>query len=334
MPPVDALPRFLDCPQSSLEDADVCILPLPFEGTVSYGSGTAAAPAAIIAASTQVELFDDELAFNLEGLRYHTASPVVPGDHESADDYLQRVTARCTEVSGVGRLTIGIGGEHSLTPPLVTAMSARDGDLSGLTVVQIDAHTDLRDSYEGTPHSHACAMRRLTDRGARVIAIGIRSTSREEVEYIQSTGLVEVYRAQSLAESNDWTCRLQPRLRGLTGNVYLTIDIDGLDPSLCPGTGTPEPGGLGWWQTLRILRTLLLENRQRNLVGCDLVETAPQTGTQINEFTAARLLAKVIAYVTFRTPESAKSVGWIPRRSEPSCESVPSGSHSRCPSGE
>jgi len=287
---------FLDCPNARLSDADICIVPLPFEGTVSYGSGTAAGPDGILAASAQVELWDDELNFDLESLRYFTASVIHPESNEAADAYLRRVEASVRPLAGNGRFTIGIGGEHSLTPPLVYAAANDCNDLSGLTVVQIDAHTDLRDTYEGTPQSHACAMRRLTERGARVIAIGIRAMSQSEDEYAKSVGLIDIYRAQSLAEDPDLEQRLVAELRGLTGDVYLTVDIDGLDPSMCPGTGTPEPGGLGWWQTLRILRAVLLENRSRNLIGCDLVETVPQPDTQINEFTAARLLAKVIAY--------------------------------------
>jgi agmatinase len=288
--------NFLDCPNAELNDAEICILPLPFEGTVSYGSGTAAGPAAIISASTQVELWDDELNFDLESLKYHVAADITPQADEPADQYLSHVESSCRELSGDGRLIIGIGGEHSLTPPLVKAVAKNGGDLSGLTVVQIDAHTDLRDTYEGTPQSHACAMRRLTERGAKVIAIGIRAMSRPEDEYAKSVGLIDIYRAQALAEVPGLEERLTTQLRNVTGDVYLTVDIDGLDPSMCPGTGTPEPGGLGWWQMLRILRAILHENRTRNLIGCDLVETVPQPRTQINEFTAARLLAKMIAY--------------------------------------
>lgn len=288
--------KFLDCPHAEFSSAEICMVPLPFEGTVSYGSGTAAGPAGIIAASTQVELWDDELNFDLESLRYFTAPAIQPEANEAADAYLNRVEADVSKLSGSGPLVIGIGGEHSLTPPLVYAAARNRTDLSGLTVVQIDAHTDLRDTYEGMPQSHACAMRRLTERGARVIAIGIRAMSQSEDEYEKSVRLIDIYRAQVLIEDRDVEQTLLAQLRDLTGDVYLTVDIDGLDPSMCPGTGTPEPGGLGWWQTLRILRAILRENRSRNLIGCDLVETVPQPDTQINEFTAARLLAKMIAY--------------------------------------
>lgn len=288
--------RFLEYPSVALPDADVCILPLPFEGTVSYGSGTASAPRAVIEATEQVELWDDEIRFDLTQLKFHVAQEIAPRESESADSYLERVECVARRSFAADRLTIGIGGEHSLTPPLVYAASEDSDDLSGLTVVQIDAHTDLRDTYEGTPHSHACAMRRLTERGARVIAIGVRAMSQLEDEYVKSTGLIDVYRSQALAEEPGLENRLVSQLQALTGDIYLTVDIDGLDPSLCPGTGTPEPGGLGWWQALRILRATLRKNRTRNLIGCDLVETVPQPNTQINEFTTARLLAKMIAY--------------------------------------
>ena len=292
--------RFLEYPSVAFQDADVCILPLPFEGTVSYGSGTASAPKAVIDATEQVELWDDELRFDLTQLKFHVAQEIAPLESESAEAYLERVEHLARQSFAADRLTIGIGGEHSLTPPLVYAAAEDSRHLSNLTVVQIDAHTDLRDSYEGTPHSHACAMRRLTERGTRVIAIGIRAISQLEDEYAKSTGLIDIYRAQELIEERGFEERLIERLREVTGDVYLTVDIDGLDPSMCPGTGTPEPGGLGWWQTLRFLRAILRENRTRNLIGCDLVETVPQPNTQINEFTAARLLAKMIAYA--KTP--------------------------------
>jgi len=302
MHPAESHGSFLGLPNCDRASADVCIVPLPFEGTVSYGHGTAAAPDAVVAASSQVELWDDELDFDLDSLQYHTAAPVVLEPSESSEDYLDRVARECRPFFEAPGLTIGLGGEHSLTQALVSAAVGESDNLSHLTVVQIDAHADLRASYEGQPHSHACAMRRLTDRGASLIAIGVRAMSREEIEYARPDPHIQIYRAQSLAHA-DPRCEFSneeglvlDQLARLKGDVYLTIDIDGLDSSLCPGTGTPEPGGLSWWQTLRFLRALLLDNRKRRLIGCDLVETVPQPGTQINEFTAARLLAKVIAY--------------------------------------
>lgn len=283
-------------PGAPAAESAATILPLPFEGTVSYGGGTAAGPEAILEASAQIELWDDELDFDLDSLRWHTAPALEVRLGETAEEYIFRVEEAARALRRPGGLVVGIGGEHSLTPPLVRAAAADPADLSAITVVQIDAHPDLRSEYEGTACSHASAMRRLVERGARVIAVGIRSADRAEFEYGVKSGLVENYMARDLAVDPACGLRLTERLRGLTGPVYLTIDIDGLEVHLCPGTGTPQPGGLGWWQALGFLRALLLENRSLDLIGADLVETAPMRGTSVNEFTAARLLGKVLAY--------------------------------------
>ncbi|MCE5230048.1 arginase family protein, partial [bacterium] len=175
------LPRFLDIPESTAAEADVLVLPLPYEGTVTYGKGTAAAPQAIWQASTQLELYDEELDADLDQLKFHSAEAVVPAAGEPVVAYLERVYRAASELHNNRGLVIGVGGEHSLTPPLVRAAIARRKiDPSALTVVQIDAHADLRQEYENTPHSHACAMRRVLDLGARALAIGIRSADRAE----------------------------------------------------------------------------------------------------------------------------------------------------------
>ena len=288
--------NFLDLPQSSLREADVLLLPLPFEGTVSFGQGTEHGPHAIWKASAQIELWDEELDFDLESLQYHSVAPLAPTDVQSAATYLRRVELAARDLHQHDGLLVGVGGEHSLTPGLVSACYEPDHDLTGLTVVQFDAHCDLRAEFEGTPQSHACAMRPLVERGARVIAIGIRSAEREEFEFGRESGRVTTYFAQQLDADAEVRQQLIDELRGLTGDVYLTFDIDALEVSLCPGTGTPQPGGLQWWPTLRYLRALLHENDDCRLVGCDVVETAPLPRTHVNEFTAAKLLAKMIAY--------------------------------------
>jgi agmatinase len=286
---------FLDLPDRGPGEAQVLLLPLPFEATVSFGRGAARGPEAIWQASAQVEVWDEELDFDLDRLAYHSAPALESQPGEPVDAYLERVCWTARSLRRWGGLVVGVGGEHSLTPPLARA-AVGDGDWPSLTVVQIDAHADLRDTYQGTPHSHACAMRRLVERGAGLIAIGIRSADRAECEYGRRSGRVRTFWAQRLAADPAAEQELLATLARIDGDVYLTIDIDGLEISLCPGTGTPQPGGLGWWQTLRYLRALLRDNRSVRLVGCDLVETAPQPGTRVNEFAAARLLAKAIAY--------------------------------------
>jgi len=292
-------PPFLDLPPVAANEADVLLLPLPFEGSVSYGQGTARGPEAIWRASTEVELWDEQLEFDLETVRWHTAPTVFPEVGETAADYLTRVRQVAVALNRHGRPVIGVGGEHSLTTPLVQAAAGRD-DLSGITVVQFDAHADLRDTYGQSPHSHACVMRRLIERSANVLAIGIRSTAREEAQFMRANDQIRTFPARLLAEAvlpgnESLEQELLSTLRHLQGDIYLTIDIDVLEVHLCPATGTPQPGGLGWWQALRYLTALLVENRQCRLIGCDLVETVPQVLTQVNEFTAALLLAKVVA---------------------------------------
>lgn len=295
--PVTNYPRFLDIPEATAAEADVILLPLPFEGTVSYGHGTGVAPAAIWRASGQIEDLDDELDFDLFSVKYHSAPEVEPAEDEEPGSYLERVAqaARVLHRNHHG-LVFGIGGEHSVTPALVRALDAKNVDFSKLTVVQVDAHADLREQYEDTPHSHACAMRRLVELGASVVAIGIRSADREEARFGRECGRVRTFGAQALATDPAAQSELLALLGGLTGDVYLTVDIDGFETYLCPGTGTPQPGGLTWWQGLGYLRRLVLENPAARLVGCDITETGVQDGTSVNEFIAAKLALKIIAY--------------------------------------
>ncbi|HBO43776.1 MAG TPA: hypothetical protein DD670_07560, partial [Planctomycetaceae bacterium] len=210
--------------------------------------------------------------------------------------YLARVLEHARLYQAMSGLVVGVGGEHSLTPALVRAAVDDPEDLSNLTVVQFDAHADLRDTYNDSPHSHACAVRRLVERGARVVAVGIRSADREEYEFGRDCDLVRTFPARELAMEPEVEASLTAELGKLDGPVFLTVDIDALEVSLCPGTGTPQPGGLGWWPALKYLRRLLRENRRIDLVGCDVVETVPQPGTQVNETVAAALLAKIVAY--------------------------------------
>ena len=298
-------PRFLDIPPAKAAEADVLLLPLPFEGTVSYGKGTAHGPEAVWRASQQLELWDEELELDLERIGWFASAPLIPDFAEPAEDYLERVRQTALALHRHGGLVIGIGGEHSLTPPLfAAACEARGADPRRVTVVQIDAHADLRDKYEGTPHSHACAMRRLVEKGASLIAIGIRSADRDEAQFGRECGLVQTFRAQTLAEDAGAEIDLLKLLGRLSGPVYLTIDVDGLDPAYCPATGTPQPGGLGWWQMVRMLRRLLHENTTARLIGADICETVPMEGTAINEFSAVRIAAKIGLYHQARRLEA------------------------------
>lgn len=281
-------PRFfdLDAERSSLERSRVRILPLPFERTTSYGRGTAGGPEAVLRASQQVELWDEELGGDPSraGIATLPAARSTAADLDTALDELQTAVSR--QLDG-DHLLIALGGEHTVTVPCFRAATARWGELG---VVQFDAHADLRDRYQGTRYSHACVMRRLLEEGASSLAIGIRSLSEPEAGLIAERGLAVVWGHQ-LADLTPQ--RFAALLDRLPERVYLTFDIDYFDPALVPGTGTPEPGGGQWHPTLALLRELM---RRRTVVAADVVELAPLAGQEVSEFVAARLVYKLAAY--------------------------------------
>ncbi len=269
----------------SFEEARVAVLSMPLEATVSYGGGTAGGPAGILEASTQVELYDEQLGFE----PYRAGIWTDPDPIDTAgpiEGSLERLTRRVGESLDAGKFVVTLGGEHSLTPAAVAAAAARH---DGLVLVQLDAHADLRESYEGSPHSHACAVARSLDHVAEVRALGIRSYSVEEAERIRA-GIpgYRVLHGWEMARPG-WA---KQALEGLAGRpVYLTVDVDYFDPALIPATGTPEPGGPDWWETISFL-TELFEMSQ--VVACDAVELAPAPGQSHADFTVARLVHKLI----------------------------------------
>ncbi len=280
----------LPTPQSDFDNAAVLVLPIPFEATVSYGGGTADGPAAIITASQQVELYDRE--FDREpALEYgvHT----LPALELAADPELaiEQISAAVSAAARSGKLVVGLGGEHTISVGFGRGLlAALDGPIS---VVQIDAHSDLRDEYEDSPYSHACIARRLLDddRIEQVLQLGIRSVCREEVDFTRANpDRVRVWYAEEVHAGN-WRQELISRLAGK--RVYLTIDVDGLDPAIVPATGTPEPDGFTWPETLDILRTVAAT---ASIIGLDCVELAPAPGQHAADFAVAKLLYKAITY--------------------------------------
>ena len=280
----------LEAEFSAFERARVLVLPIPFEATVSYSGGTADGPAAIIAASQQVELYDRE--YDAEpALRYgvHTLPALeLPNDPETAVDAIRTAVA---EVARTGKFVVGLGGEHTVSVGVGRGLLDALG--GPLTVVQIDAHSDLRDEYEGTPYSHACIARRLLEHPAidQVLQLGIRSVCPEEVAFVRANpDRARVWYAEAVHDGN-WRQEFIERVRGR--RVFLTIDVDGLDPSIVPATGTPEPDGLTWRETLDILRTL---TQHATVVGMDCVELAPSPGLHMADFAVAKLIYKAISY--------------------------------------
>lgn len=269
---------------SPYERARVVVLPVPYEGTVSYGHGTSRGPAAILRASTQVELYDEQLAIEPYRAGIFT-DPTLDLRERSTEDVVARVKRRVGELMDDKKWVVMLGGEHSITPGAVAAAAERH---EGLHVVQLDAHADLRQSYEGSPLSHACAMARCVEI-APVTAVGIRNYSREEADWIRRG--IPGYRIVHGWEMEDekWIDRVVSGVKGRS--VYLTFDLDYFDPAILPATGTPEPGGGAWWPTLRFLGRLF---EAADVVAADVVELAPIPGLHHADFLAARLVHRLV----------------------------------------
>jgi agmatinase len=271
---------------SSFERARMLVWPISYEGTVSYGTGTGRGAEAVINASRNMELYDEETDAEVYKLGIHTLdeSPsVAPPAH-----MMESLLERGRELVKSGKFITMIGGEHSVSAPVIRAHAERYDNLS---VLQIDAHADLRDTYDGTPHSHASIMARVTrDMRLPSVQCGIRSISAEEARSLDELP-TRIFWAKDIVGRSDWW---DAAVDGLTENVYLTIDIDGLDPSLVAQTGTPEPGGLGWYETIGLIRTLA---RKRRVVGMDLTEYSYVEGYDASAFLCAKLIYKSLAFI-------------------------------------
>lgn len=274
--------------QSRYDKSRAVIFPVPLERTTTYMTGTRNGPAAILAASRNMELYDEELGLEPYGKIGIATLPAI----DTQDGTLEKVLAELhtTELALLadGKFPVVLGGEHSLTPPLVAAAAKKFSDLS---VLQIDAHADLRESYQGNPASHASAMRRVVE-VCPAVQVGIRSLSAEEAEAIPKLR-TKIYWAKDIvgAPVEGWMQRV---VADLSANVYLTIDLDGFDPAFVPATGTPEPGGLDWHQVTSLVRAV---TAKKKIVAMDVVELLPQPGDHASDFLAAKLIYKILGYV-------------------------------------
>lgn len=280
--------NFLGIPddEAQYETARGVVVPVPWEATVSYGAGTAKGPAAILDASCYVELYDEVLReepYRKGGIHTAPAVDVSGGDPVAFLGGLEAVAAR---LFADGKFPVFLGGEHSLTTAPVRAAKAAFEDLS---VLQLDAHADLRESYEGTPWSHACVMRRVHELGVSAVPLGIRAISIEEAEFLQDEDM-PVFWSHRIAHGEEW---MDTVLNTLSDTVYITFDVDYFDPSLIPATGTPEPGGGFWHETMRFLGYVFQE---KNVVGMDVVELAPIAGLHAPDFVIARLVHRCLGY--------------------------------------
>ena len=272
---------------SSFDSSRILVWPVSYEGTVSFGTGTGGGAMAIVDASRNMELYEEETGGEVYKLGIHTLEEFAP--LESPEAMMDSLYERTKELLDSDKFICMLGGEHSVSAPIIKAHAEKYHDMS---VLQIDAHADLRDTYDGTPHSHASIMARVVkDLRIPSVQVGIRSISADEARSL-NTGLpTKIFWAKDIVGKTNW---IDAAVDSLTENVYLTIDIDGLDPSLVPTTGTPEPGGLGWYETLALIRTLA---KKRRVIGMDLVEFSKTDNSDAPAFLCSKLVYKSLAYI-------------------------------------
>ncbi|MGI8639683.1 MAG: agmatinase [Pyrinomonadaceae bacterium] len=282
---------------SCFDTAQVLVLPVAYEGTVSFGTGTGAGAMAIVDASRNMELYEEETDAEVYKIGIHTLDEFAP--RETPAEMMDGLYERSKQLLETDKFLCMLGGEHSVSAPIIRAHAEKYHNLS---VLQIDAHADLRDTYDGTPHSHASIMARVVkDLRIPSVQVGIRSISADEVRLLSDGLPTKIFWAKDIVGRTDW---IDAAIDSLTENVYLTIDIDGLDPSLVPTTGTPEPGGLGWYETLTLIRKL---TEKRRVVGMDLVEYSYVENQNAPAFLCAKLIYKSLAYIFRR--DTPKVVG-------------------------
>ena len=280
----------LDPDEHTLARSRCVVLPVPYEETTSYRKGTRRGPEAIIRASAEMEDYDPELGCEPCSVGIHTAPALepapVPGSEGGPEAMAERVREAVAGYAAQGKLVGMLGGEHSITSGAVAAHAERH---PGLSVLFFDAQADLRDDYQGWAHSHACAARRTLDHAASLTLVGVRSMTGEEAAFAHERGVALFPRGPEPIADVDAI------VDTLGEDVYVSFDLDAFDPSFMSAVGTPEPGGMGWWEALRILRAVA---ERRRIVGFDVVELAPDEGPEACAYTAAKLVYKLFGYAT------------------------------------
>ena len=269
-------PEFTD-----YEKAQVAIVPVPFDLTTSWMAGTRRGPKALIEASGYVELYDIETQSEVYLRGVFTDKDV---EAKSTRTLNKKVHDRVASHLAADKFVVTLGGEHSISYGAARAHIEKYSDLS---ILQLDAHTDRRDEFEGDRFSHACTLRRISELNDDIVSVGIRSLDVTELQYLDKK---KIFYAEDIYHSMDWVKNVVDLLQP---NVYLTFDLDVFDPAIMPSTGTPEPGGLYWYQTLALLKEVC---KARNLVGCDVVELSPNEQTKAPDFLAAKLVYKILSY--------------------------------------
>ncbi len=283
----------IEKPYTEYNTARYAVLPVPFEHSTSYGSGTRQGPQAILKASAYVELYDEE--FNREAYKKGIHTCVPPSLTDNVEEAFENMTRSVAGLLQDGKFPVVLGGEHSLSYPVFRAFNQHYENLS---VLQFDAHSDLRFEYEDSIYSHASVMRRIYEINPNIAAVGIRSQCVEEARFIHAKNIPVFYAHRLHEEGFD-----DAIIGQLQENVYITFDVDYFDPSLIPATGTPEPGGFFWPETIRFLTRLF---RKRNVVGFDVVELAPLNNMPHPDFTIAKLVYKLITLHDLTSGERQK----------------------------
>lgn len=277
--------------EADYKNSTFAILPVPYERTVSYGKGTCLGPGAILKASTQVELYDEQLdreTYKTAGIS--TLAPIGFDLDQPEKESLLLIENAVHSILSDRKIPVVLGGEHSITAPVVRAIARHQKRFS---VLQIDAHSDLRDSYEGNPNSHASVMRRVYEITPEIVQVGIRSQCLEERNFIVDNEINTFY-VKDIRNLPDWIDRV---VNSLEDQVYITLDCDGLDPSVIPSTGTPEPDGLQWRETMLLLAEVA---RRKKILGFDVVELSPSESVTYPDFTLARTIYRLIGFMTPR----------------------------------
>lgn len=277
----------LDPGRTDIGRAKTVILPVPYERTVCFRGGCSRGPLAVIEASRSLELYDDELGFCPSDSGIHTLPELECGIDPAA--MVEEVRRTCLGFARKGKFVVTVGGEHSVS---IGAFRAQKDTHPEISVLSIDAHCDLRNSHQGSEFSHACTMRRVLDAGTTLVEAGVRSMSAEEAELVRLRKDLFVFGADHIS-GGDPELRSAEIVEKLGEKVYLSIDVDGLDPSFMPSVGTPEPGGLGWRDAVSLLRAVF---SRRDVVGMDLVELSPIPGFVAPDVACAKLIHKAIGY--------------------------------------
>lgn len=273
---------------SSFKKSKAVIIQVPYDKTTTYIHGTSKGPGAIIDASKYLERFDDELNQETFRMGIHTMDPMAV-ESLSSEQMVEKVFVQVSDVIKAGKFPVMLGGEHTVS---VGAVKAFKEAYPNLSVLHLDAHYDLRDEYFGSKLNHGCVTRRMSE-FCPIVQVGVRSMSKEEKDFIatQANGKIKSVSVYDILEMPMWKDAVSG---GLTENVYVTIDLDIFDPSIVPAVGTPEPGGIGWYETLDLLKEVA---KNKKVVGFDIVELCPLQGNIASDFLAAKLLYRLLGYI-------------------------------------